>query len=89
MIAIFEIDMDQVTVNGEAGTYVSVRRHEGTESSSVLTGYYDTFYPGETGTGLFSPIAVTFERRARLVINEGAAVDRFKKAADQPFCLIW
>ena len=82
VIAIYEIDF--VTNVSPAGTYATVRRHEGI----ALTNYYDVFYPQSTGAA-FRPLFVAFEREERLSTNEGLAIDRFKKAKNYPFYFIW
>lgn len=77
-------DIDQIATSSPAGTYVSVRRYQG----SVLTDFYDVFYP--TGAGqAFRPLVVAFERSARLAQSEGAAIDRLKVAAGRPFYFVW
>lgn len=77
-------DIDQVSTSSPAGTYVSVRRYQG----SVLTDFYDVFYPAGAGEA-FEPLVVAFERAARLAKAEGTEIDRLKVAGGHPFYFIW
>lgn len=80
--AVYEIDF--VTLANGGGTYASARRYR----NGVLTHYYDVFYPAGNGAA-FHPVFVAFERQSRRVVNEGAAIDRFKVSAGSPFYLVW
>ena len=82
--SIWELDFVTTTAP-EAGTYVSVRRYV----NSTLTRVYDVFYPAGANTATFGPAFVHFELKNRLVLNEGAAIDRFKVADSQPFYFMW
>ena len=80
--AIYEIDF--VATSSPVGTYASVRRYK----NGSLTHYYDVFY--ESGSGdPFHPVFVAFERKGRLAVNEGQAIDRFKVSDGNPFYLLW
>ena len=81
--AIYEIDF--VSTSSPTGTYVAIRRYEG----SALTGQpFELFYQIGSGTQSFGPLFVAFERRGRLVHSE-ADYNRFKKAANRPFYFLW
>jgi type II secretory pathway pseudopilin PulG len=80
--AVYEIDY--LSTANPAGTYASVRRFR----NGTLTHYYDVFY--ETGPGsLPLPGFAAFERKGRLALAEGVAIDRFKVAAGTPFYFVW
>jgi len=82
--AIYE--MDFVPTTNPAGTYASVRRYQG----DVCTDFYDVFYPASSGATIpFEPVAVHFERQARLATVEGSSTDLFKVAANRPFYFVW
>jgi hypothetical protein len=91
VLAVYDMDLVQATnPNGTGaviGTYASVRRYV----SGALTAYYDIVYPtapaGQTES--WTPPVVAFERRSRLAVAEGATIDRFKIAAEQPFYFIF
>ncbi len=80
--AVYEIDF--LTLTSPAGVYASVRRYK----NGALTHYYDIFYDEGPETFL-TPSVVAFESRTRLMKNEGAAIDRFKRGPTGPFYLIW
>lgn len=80
--AVYEIDFQ--TLTSPAGVYASVRRYK----NGALTHYYDIFYD-EGPEAFITPSVVAFESRTRLMRNEGAAVDRFKRSPTGPFYLIW
>lgn len=80
--AVYEIDF--VTPTNLTGTYVSVRRYK----NGALTHYYDIYYAAGAGDA-FQPGFVAFERKGRLAVNEGSAIDRFKASNGSPFYLIW
>lgn len=82
--SIWEIDLVAVA-SPESGTYASVRRYV----NSTLTRFYDVFYPAGNNTAEFGPPFVHFELRNRNALNEGAAIDRFKRAESQPFYFVW
>ena len=93
--AIYEIDLLYLS-SEPSGTYASVKRY----SQGDLTDYYDVFYPTSgvtastvyptaTGATAFVPLFVHFERAALLDKVEGAAIDRFKVAAESPFYFVW
>jgi type II secretory pathway pseudopilin PulG len=80
--AVYEIDF--VTPTNITGTYASVRRYK----NGALTHYYDIYYAAGSGDA-FQPGFVAFERKGRLAVNEGTAIDRFKISNGSPFYLIW
>lgn len=96
-------DIDVVKVLKPDGFYASVRRYVGPPVPGVSEPqgyevffppypelYNATTWPNANGTtDGFTPIFVTFERSARTALSEGSSVDRFKKAAERPFYLIW
>jgi prepilin-type N-terminal cleavage/methylation domain-containing protein len=84
--AIYECDI--VEAVSPAGSYVSVRRYQNPGNGAVCTHFYDVFYPESTSEGAFTPVAVFFERKARLAMNEGA-LDLVKRAENQPFYFWW
>jgi hypothetical protein len=89
VLAIYDLDMVQATnpnaTSTQIGTYAAVRRYVG----SSLTAYYDVFYP-KSETDNFAPMVVAFERRSRLAVAEGSTtIDRFKRAAEQPFYFLF
>lgn len=89
VLATYDLDMVQATdpnaTSTQIGTYAAVRRYVG----SSLTAYYDIFYR-KTETDNFAPTVVAFERRSRLAVAEGSTtIDRFKKAAEQPFYFLF
>lgn len=83
VLAIYEVDL--VDSTNPSGTYASVRRYVG----GVLSAYYDIFYPESENTAAFEPLAVCFEKRSRLAVDEGDAINAFKQAADRPFYFVW
>jgi len=78
-------EMDQVPIAAAGGTYVTVRRYVG----NTLSSFYDIFYPDGGGGVAFSPNLAAFERRVRLGVEEGVAIDSFKQAHDRPFYFVW
>jgi hypothetical protein len=79
-------EMDFLDVNNPPGIYATVRRYEG----ALMTDYYDIFYPATPGTTQgFTPTMAAFERRARATVEETAAIDAFKEAAERPFYFVW
>lgn len=80
--AVYEIDL--VPVTSVSGVYASVRRYK----NDILTHYYDVFFDSGSGDP-FYPVFVCFERSARLGVQEGVAIDRFKIASGNPFTLVW
>lgn len=94
--AIYEIDIIKTT--SPKGFYASVRRYVATPTAAAqMTAYYDVFYPPyddalwPTTKDNFSPIWVSFERQSRRYLSpaESSDIERFKKANEKPFCLIW
>ncbi len=83
VLAIYELDL--VASTNPEGTYASVRRYVG----GALTAYYDVFYPASENTAAFAPVAVCFERRSLLALDEGDGINAFKQAADRPFYFVW
>lgn len=77
-------DIDLVPTTSPPGTYVAIRRYQGTS----LTLPFEIFYPADENTQDFSPLFASFERRARKVQPE-VAYDKFKKAANRPFFFMW
>jgi hypothetical protein len=89
VLAVYDLDMVQATdpsaTSTQIGTYAAMRRYVGTS----LTAYYDVFYR-KTETDNFAPTVVAFERRSRMAVAEGSTtIDRFKKAAEQPFYFLF
>jgi hypothetical protein len=94
-------DIDVIKVLKPDGFYASVRRYMGPPVLNVSEPQgYDIFYEpydynsttwsGASGTtDAFTPIFVSFERSARTAYSEGTSIDRFKKAAERPFYMIW
>lgn len=92
-------DVDVVTITSPRGFHASVKRFPGgPRDPGILIprppprpSYYEVFYPASPApaTDSFTPLWACFERRARLAVTEGLDVDRFKKAAGQPFYLVW
>lgn len=88
--AVYEIDYIGLDVNPNEATapdvpsvFASVRRYV----DGTLTHYYDIVYREATLSDVGTPCA-HFERSERGVYVENS-VDRFKKAANQPFYLVW
>lgn len=88
--AVYEVDYVSLpVVSGNATSpdvpcvFASVRRYV----SSTLTHYYDCVYRNAPVTDAGIPF-VHFERSDRSVFVESGA-DRFKKAANQPFYILW
>ncbi|MEM7386958.1 MAG: prepilin-type N-terminal cleavage/methylation domain-containing protein [Verrucomicrobiota bacterium] len=81
VLAVYEIDLVQATA--PTGTLASVRRYNG----SSLNGYYDIFY-SEKAPGDFGTLFAEFQKELRLAVSE-TTLDKFKKAKDRPFYLVW
>jgi hypothetical protein len=94
-------DIDLVRTTSPAGIYASVKRYQGgprepgssTTRTTPVPDYYDIFYPpSASGTAWstdgFTPLWVSFERKARRAVPEGSP-DLYKLANGQPFHLIW
>lgn len=87
---VYEIDYVGLPVNPDDpkapdvnSVFASVRRYV----SDTLTHYYDIVYRDATTADVGIP-CVHFERAERAVFAESVP-DRFKKAANQPFYLVW
>ena len=103
--AIYDIDLVRFTADKEPnGIHASVKRYADSSSSTNPTqlsylGGYDVFYPpsvpnatqeSQWRTDGFVPLFVTFERAVRLALRETpSTIDRFKRASERPFYLIW
>jgi prepilin-type N-terminal cleavage/methylation domain-containing protein len=97
---IYEIDyaaFDDTSTSLGADQYLpcvfaSVRRFGwiavGAGGSMDVTDSYDIVYRDATLQDIGVPFA-HFERRVRLNDNEGGTIDRFKRAKNQPFYMIW
>ncbi len=88
--AVYEIDYVNLPMNANDASapdvpcvFASVRRYV----DSTLTHYYDVVYR-EASIHDVGPACVHFERSERAVYTE-SGVDPFKKAANQPFYMIW
>jgi len=81
--AIYEIDIQSTT--NPVGTYCTVRRY----AFSILTDFYDVFYPVELGATAFNPLAVSFERDIRKGIGTDDGFDKFRVAKQEPFYFMW
>jgi prepilin-type N-terminal cleavage/methylation domain-containing protein len=88
--AVYEVDYVNLPVDSNDNrapdvpcVFASVRRYV----SDTLTHYYDCVYREADITEAGIPCA-HFERGDRAVYTEGT-IDRFKKAANQPFYLLW
>jgi len=88
--AVYEIDYVNLPVDANAPSapdvpcvFASVRRYV----DSTLTHFYDVVYR-EASVADVGPPCVHFERGERSVYSENG-VDAFKKAANQPFYMIW
>lgn len=81
IIATYEVDFVPTT-DPAGGTFASVRRYSGT-NTSVPTDYYHAYYPGQSnGAGGFRPLAAFFGRKA-------AGSGAFSQAVNQPFTFVW
>lgn len=105
VLALYDIDIVRYTGGGVAqGFYASVKRYSddprGSTYPLAFSGGYEVFFPPsipdpsalrpqDWATDGFKPLFITFERSTRLAIAEGAAIDRFKVAAERPFYFIW
>lgn len=102
--AIYDIDFVRFTAKTEPnGTHASVKRYGEVQSPAdptllTYTGSYEVFYPPSVmdpttatqwATDGFAPLFVTFERATRLALRESTTIDRFKRASERPFYLIW
>jgi len=91
VIAVYDLDIIGCTTAKSPivsiGNYASLRRYVG----GGLMSYYDIFYPTLDATNdSFYPTVVTFERKARKALVEGAnTIDRFKVASEKPFYFIF
>lgn len=88
--AVYEIDYVGLSVNPDDPAapdvpcvFASVRRYV----SDTLTHYYDVVYRDASLSDVGPPCA-NFERAERAVYVEASA-DKFKKAANQPFYMLW
>lgn len=88
--AVYEVDYLNLPVNPNdfrapdvPCVFASVRRYV----SDTLTHYYDCVFRESAVTDAGIP-CVNFERSDRAVFPEGT-IDRFKKAGNQPFYLLW
>ncbi len=89
--AVWEVDYVNLPVDANSDTapdvpcvFASVRRYV----ADTLTHYYDCVYRDAVITDVGIPCA-HFERADRLAYSEAASIDRFKKAGNQPFYLLW
>ena len=94
-------DIDVIKVIKPDGFFASVRRYIGPPVLNVSEPEgYDVFFPpydynsttwsnSNGTTDGFTPLFVAFERSARTAVSEGTSIDRFKKAAERPFYMIW
>ena len=103
--AIYDIDLIRFTASNQPnGIYASVKRYADSAASQTPTtltymGGYDVFFPpsvpnptsaSQWSTDGFAPLFITFERAARLALNETpATINRFKRAYERPFYFIW
>lgn len=99
--AIYDIDFVRFTAKNEpTGIHASVKRYGVVKEPPnpallTYTGDYEVFYPpsvmngGLPATDGFAPLFVTFERATRLALREGTTTDRFKRASERPFYMIW
>ena len=101
--AIYDIDVIKFDAAQPWGIHASVKRFAdptavALPTALVYSGSYEVFYPpsvlnptaaSQWLTDGFTPLFVTFERSARLAIREGLYIDRFKRATERPFYLIW
>lgn len=104
VIALYDIDVIRFTGRNEPnGFHASVKRfttHPSTPTSDLAyAGGYQVFYgpsvidavsARQWQTDGFTPLFVTFERGSRSALREfPVTIDRFKKAAEQPFYFVW
>ena len=103
--AIYDIDLIRFTASNQPnGIYASVKRYADSASAQTPTTLiyvcgYDVFFPpsvpnptsaNQWSTDGFAPLFITFERAARLALNETpATINRFKRAYERPFYFIW
>lgn len=102
--AIYDIDFVRFTAKSEPnGIHASVKRFgvvKDPADPALLshTSDYEVFYPpsvmdaktpSQWATDGFAPLFVTFERATRLALREGTTIDRFKRASERPFYMIW
>jgi prepilin-type N-terminal cleavage/methylation domain-containing protein len=92
--AVYDIDIDKVA--SPPGFYASVKRWASSSTTGPrLTDFYDVYYPPSAPatwpatTDQFAPLWTSFERSTLLARTESSAIDRFKRAKEQPFHLIW
>ena len=101
LVVIATYDIDVVKVIKPDGFYASVRRYVGPPVLNVNEPQgYEIFYPpydynsttwsnSNGTTDGFTPLFVPFERSARTAVTDNTSIDRFKKAAERPFYMIW
>jgi Tfp pilus assembly protein PilE len=104
VVAIYDIDVIRFTARNQPnGFHTSVKRYAGNPGDPignlVFAGGYQVFFPPSVPDAInarqwsrdgFTPLFVTFERSARLANLEiPITINRFKKAAEQPFYFIW
>lgn len=102
--AIYDIDVIRFSAISEPnGYHASVKRYTDSSNSSTPTTLkyisgYEVFYPpsvpnatkeSQWSTDGFAPLYVTFERASRLALRESTTIDRFKRAYERPFYMIW
>ena len=101
VVAVYDIDV--VKSVKPDGFYAAVRRYVGPPVVGVNEPMgYEIFFPPDSevynsstwgnATGTtdgFTPLFVSFERSVRTALYESTSIDRFKKAAERPFHLIW
>jgi hypothetical protein len=89
VLAIYDVDIipaqDPNSTGTRIGSYASVKRFV----AGLISEYYDVIYLTGDATDQFYPGVVAFERRSRLAVAEGAAIDRFKVAAEKPFYFVF
>ncbi len=104
VIAIYDTDVIRFTGrNDPNGFHASVKRYTSHPSNPasdlVYSGGYQVFYAPSVidarsardwATDGFTPLFVTIERGSRSAYNESpVTINRFKKAAEQPFYFVW
>ncbi|HCN77708.1 MAG TPA: hypothetical protein DIT13_11010 [Verrucomicrobiales bacterium] len=102
--SIYDVDVVRFTGAAEPqGFHASVKRYAPKPAALddeplVYSSGYEVFFPpsnpvarslADWSSDDFTPLFVTFERSSRLSVREGAAIDRFKTAAERPFYFIW
>lgn len=104
VIAIYDIDVIRFTARTQPnGFHASVKRYAANPSNPAadlaFAGGYQVFYPPSVMDARtardwardgFTPLFITFERASRAGFLEvPVTINRFKKAAEQPFYFIW